>query len=69
MLCYRITGFLDSWPKLEKWFSKFGTLRRVDATLAQTSLKLEVEKILEETLNKVCDTCNTSAELGASYLT
>lgn len=50
---YRITGFLDSWPKLEKWFTKFGSLQKVDATQEQKSVQLEVEKILEDTLNKV----------------
>lgn len=27
----RITGFLDSWPKLDKWFTKFGVLKKIDA--------------------------------------
>ena len=49
----RITGFLDSWPKLEKWFTKFGTLQRVDASQEQRTVALEVEKILEDTVNKV----------------
>ncbi|XP_053393746.1 sperm flagellar protein 2-like isoform X2 [Mercenaria mercenaria] len=50
---HRITGFLDNWPKLEKWFSKFGTLQKVDATQGARSVKLEVEKILEDTLNRL----------------
>ena len=54
LLCLlRITGFLDSWPKLEKWFTKFGTLQRVDASQEQRTVALEVEKILEDTVNKV----------------
>ncbi|WAR24394.1 SPEF2-like protein [Mya arenaria] len=48
-----ITGFLDSWPKLEKWFTKFGTLQKVDASLPSQSVQLEVEKILEDTLNRL----------------
>jgi len=52
---FRITGFLDSWPKLEKWFSKFGSLQKVDATQVTESVQLEVEKILEDTLNRVSD--------------
>lgn len=32
VLCFcRIVGFVDAWPKLEKWFTKFGILQRVDA--------------------------------------
>ncbi|XP_052777050.1 sperm flagellar protein 2-like isoform X2 [Mya arenaria] len=50
---HRITGFLDSWPKLEKWFTKFGTLQKVDASLPSQSVQLEVEKILEDTLNRL----------------
>jgi hypothetical protein len=49
----RITGFLDAWPKIEKWFNKFGILKKVDATLAEDVLYLEVEKILEDTLKKL----------------
>lgn len=50
---YRITGFLDAWPKLEKWFNKFGILKKIDATLAADVLYLEVEKVLEDTLKKL----------------
>ncbi|KAL3868818.1 hypothetical protein ACJMK2_041577, partial [Sinanodonta woodiana] len=50
---HRITGFLDSWPKLEKWFSKFGTLYHVDAMQESRSVYLEVEKILEDTISKL----------------
>ncbi|XP_060552949.1 sperm flagellar protein 2-like isoform X2 [Ruditapes philippinarum] len=50
---HRVTGFLDNWPKLEKWFSKFGTLQKVDATQESRSVQLEVEKILEDTLNRL----------------
>lgn len=51
---FRITGFLDNWPKLEKWFTKFGSLQKVDASQEEKTVQLEVEKILEDTLNKVC---------------
>ena len=29
-LIFRITGFDDSWSKLEKWFNKFGILSKVN---------------------------------------
>ena len=38
---------------MEKWFTKFGSLRTVDASQAQETVYLEVEKILEDTKNKV----------------
>ena len=53
LVFFRITGFLDAWPKIEKWYAKFGTLRSVDATQEEKSVYLEVDKILEDTLNKV----------------
>ncbi|GFO03102.1 sperm flagellar protein 2, partial [Plakobranchus ocellatus] len=49
----RITGFHDQWPKLEKWFLKFGTLKTVDASLEKESVYLETEKILEDTLARI----------------
>ncbi|GFR65233.1 sperm flagellar 2, partial [Elysia marginata] len=49
----RITGFHDQWPKLEKWFVKFGTLKTVDASLEKDSVYLETEKILEDTLARI----------------
>lgn len=49
----RITGFLDNWPKLEKWFTKFGILKKVDAALDETSLYLESEFVIEDTLDRV----------------
>lgn len=39
--CCRITGFLDAWPKLEKWYAKFGTLKVVDATQEEKTVYLE----------------------------
>ncbi|XP_070194777.1 sperm flagellar protein 2-like isoform X3 [Littorina saxatilis] len=50
---HRITTFHDSWPKLEKWFTRFGTLKRVDAMDNQEAVFLEVEKILEDTVAKI----------------
>ncbi|KAK6179274.1 hypothetical protein SNE40_011674 [Patella caerulea] len=50
---HRITGFVDSWPKLEKWFTRFGTLKIVDAEADERTVVLEVEKILEDTLNRL----------------
>ena len=49
----RLTTFQDQWPKLEKWYNKFGTLRKVDASQEPRTVLLEVESILEETLLKV----------------
>ncbi|XP_005100478.1 sperm flagellar protein 2 isoform X2 [Aplysia californica] len=49
----RITGFLDQWSKLEKWFQRFGTLKTVDASLEKDSVYFETEKILEDTLCKI----------------
>lgn len=44
---------MDSWPKIEKWYNKFGVLAHVDASQGARSVYLEVEKILEDTLAKV----------------
>ncbi len=52
-LQHRLTAFQDAWPKLEKWFTKFGTLQKVNAEEVQETVYLEVEKILEDTLNRV----------------
>lgn len=49
----RITRYLDSWPKIEKWYNKFGVLTTVDASQGMQTVFLEVEKILEDTLAKV----------------
>ncbi|ESO92609.1 hypothetical protein LOTGIDRAFT_120497 [Lottia gigantea] len=49
---HRITGFVDSWPKLEKWFTRFGTLKVVNAEAEERTVRLEVEKVLEDTLKK-----------------
>lgn len=50
---HRITRYLDSWPKIEKWYTKFGVLTTVDASQEMRTVYLEVEKILEDTLAKV----------------
>ena len=34
-LLLRIFGFVDGWPKLEKWFTKFGIFQRIDANTSQ----------------------------------
>ena len=65
----RITGFLDSWPKLEKWFTKFGTLQRVDASQEQRTVVLEVDKILEDTVNRVSSYSLHSALLYINLIT
>ena len=50
---HRLTVFQDSWPRLEKWFTKYGLLKSVDAIEGADTVYLEVEKILEDTLEKV----------------
>ena len=50
---HRLTVFQDSWPKLEKWFTKYGLLKTVDVTQNAETVYLEVEKILEDILEKV----------------
>ncbi|XP_062579929.1 sperm flagellar protein 2-like isoform X2 [Saccostrea cucullata] len=49
----RITKYLDSWPKVEKWYNKFGVLAHVDASAEMRTVYLEVEKVLEDTLAKL----------------
>lgn len=44
---------MDNWAKMEKWFSRFGTLKKVDAALDQQAVYFEVEKCLEDTIKKV----------------
>lgn len=50
---HKLTAFQDSWPKLEKWFMKFGSLHSIDASLNIDSVYYEVEKIMEDTVNKL----------------
>lgn len=49
----RIVGFTDAWPKLEKWFSRFGILQQVDANTTQEELFDEVSALLNETYQKL----------------
>ncbi|XP_078353910.1 sperm flagellar protein 2-like [Oculina patagonica] len=49
----RIVGFVDAWPKLEKWFTKFGIFQRVDANTGQEELYDEVSALLNETYQKL----------------
>lgn len=50
----RLTAFLEAWPKLEKFYARFGPglIQKVDANLEPESLYLEVEHRLDELLNK-----------------
>lgn len=50
---HRLTSFQDSWSKLGKWFTRFGTLKKVDASEMEDTLFLEVEKVLEDTLARL----------------
>ncbi|XP_048580748.1 sperm flagellar protein 2 [Nematostella vectensis] len=49
----RITGFLDAWPKLEKWFSKFGILQKVNADKSQDDLYEEAAGLLNEAYQRL----------------
>lgn len=49
----RIVGFADSWPKLEKWFIRFGIFQRVEANTSQDELYDEVSALLNETYQKL----------------
>lgn len=44
---FRIVGFTDAWPKLEKWFSRFGILQQVDANTTQGTQHVTVLKLLQ----------------------
>ncbi len=44
---------MDSWPRMEKWFNRFGILKTVEAGQDEDQVCLEVEQLLEETLDKV----------------
>ena len=49
----RLTGFQDSWKKLEKWFGGFGILRKADVASEQEDAYKTVEEIMIETKEKV----------------
>ncbi|PVD23583.1 hypothetical protein C0Q70_16855 [Pomacea canaliculata] len=49
----RLTAFHDSWGKLEKWYVKFGKLKKVNAADEELAVYFEVEKILEDTISKL----------------
>ncbi|XP_069740357.1 sperm flagellar protein 2 isoform X2 [Narcine bancroftii] len=48
----RLTGFLESWPELEKWFERQGILVKVNGELEQAELLERLEDVLVETLFK-----------------
>ncbi|KAL8583785.1 hypothetical protein ACOMHN_036420 [Nucella lapillus] len=52
-LLHKLTWFQDGWPKLDKWFTRFGTLQRVDAADVPHALFLEVEHIMERAVAKI----------------
>ncbi|XP_076462790.1 sperm flagellar protein 2-like isoform X2 [Babylonia areolata] len=49
----RLVSFQDSWPKMDKWFTRFGTLKKVDAGDQPGAVFLEVEKIMEDTVARI----------------
>ncbi|XP_071799466.1 sperm flagellar protein 2-like isoform X1 [Asterias amurensis] len=50
---HRLTGFQDSWKKLEKWFGGFGILRKADVASEQEDAYKTVEEIMIETKEKI----------------
>lgn len=49
--CNRMTGFQDTWPKLEKWFSgKQNVLVKVNAQEDEETVFKKVEQILQDTM-------------------
>ena len=48
-----MTTFRDTWPKLEKWFTRFGTLKKVDSAQEEEALEHELAHVLETTMRKV----------------
>ncbi|KAM8793599.1 sperm flagellar protein 2-like [Eudromia elegans] len=52
-MLHRISGFLDTWPKLEKWFSIHqNILRKVNAEIEEGLLCKTVKEILMEEITK-----------------
>ncbi|ELU01924.1 hypothetical protein CAPTEDRAFT_210764 [Capitella teleta] len=49
---HRLTTFQDSWPKMEKWFSKFGSLKIIDASQDSDVIFNEVQVYLDEAMKK-----------------
>jgi hypothetical protein len=45
---------LDESPNLEKWFNKFGILRKVNAFATKDFVIKEIEDIFVLTMEKVC---------------
>jgi len=50
---YRLASFLEEWPHLEQWFNKFCILTCVNGTAPQEDVIMEVERIIEQTVNVV----------------
>ncbi|XP_038067047.1 sperm flagellar protein 2-like isoform X1 [Patiria miniata] len=50
---HRLTGFQDAWKKLDKWFSSFGILRKVDVASEQQEAYCRVEDVMIETKDKI----------------
>uniref|UniRef100_UPI003AAC52F2 sperm flagellar protein 2 n=1 Tax=Centroberyx gerrardi TaxID=166262 RepID=UPI003AAC52F2 len=50
---HRITGFQDTWPKLEKWFGgKQSILVRLDADVEEEELYKKVESVLQQVMRQ-----------------
>lgn len=49
----RLTNFQENWPKLEKFYKKFCRLETVDVSLPAESVGLELESIMDDTMDRV----------------
>ena len=49
----RLNAFNHEWPRMEKWYTKSGSIARVDAALEEESVFLELEKVLEDTVKRL----------------
>eukprot|EP00057_Strongylocentrotus_purpuratus_P026328 XP_011680802.1 PREDICTED: LOW QUALITY PROTEIN: sperm flagellar protein 2 [Strongylocentrotus purpuratus] len=50
---HRITGFQDSWKKMDKWFSNFHILRKLDICMEKEEACQAIKNIMVETKEKM----------------
>ena len=50
----RLTGFTDSWKKLEKWYTSFNILQKVNVNLKKDAAYDRVHNTMLDTRDKVC---------------
>jgi len=49
----RLAGFQDTLPKLEKWYGKYGILKKIDASRTRGELVEDLQNVIEETFQKL----------------